>query len=790
MLQHYFKIIFRNLWKSKLYSVINITGLALGLTCCMLIVLYNKDEVSFDQFHQNKNQIFRVVAEMNNGNEPPHKLGISNSPVGPAFKEDIPEVQSFVRLQSDQFIIKKANTTFNQEAIRVDTNFFKVFTFPLVAGDPATSLKDPNAVILTEETAQKYFGTTDVIGKTLDFKVDEKFEPRIITGVVKKSPQNSSIRFEALVPFTDKSTEWMGFYLNTFVELDAAADYKKVAAKLDKVFLSRAASELKDLKEKFDFKGSVHYSLQPFTQIHLDPSYETVNGVTDGSRPMYSYILSGIAFFILLIACINFVNLTVAHSIKRGKEIGVRKVMGGLRQQLIRQFLGESFLLGFIAFTLAIVLTILLLPLFNELANKQLSFGYLLDVKLIVLYAALFIITSFSAGFYPAIVLSRFSPVQTLYNRHKFTGKNLLTKGLVVFQFSLATFLIITTIIVYSQFNFLTHKNLGYNDKDLLIVNMGSGVEQRVTDLFKSELSKDPSIQIVAAKNGGYNETVANADGKEINFSYNRMDENYLAAMQIPMLKGRNFSTDFPSDSTESLIINETFAKQAGWADPIGKKVDFTWAKKIKTVVGVVRDYHYESLQRKIGPQLFVADPGFRYGDLYIKVKPDNIPRALKLVEATYKKILPVQPYKYDFMNTINLRQYEAESKWKQIITFAAILSIFISCIGLFGLTTLATEKRTKEIGVRKVLGASVQSLVALLSFNFVKLVLLGFIIASPIAWFFTNKWLQNFPYHISLSVWVFAGTAALMIALASVTISYQSIKAALSNPVTSLKVE
>ena len=783
MLQHYFKVIFRNLWKSKLYSVINITGLALGLTCCMLIVLYNKDEVSFDQFHQNKNQLYRVVATMADDKET-NKIGLSNSPVGPAFKEDIPEVKSFVRLQNDYVITKKDNVIFNQEILNADSNFFKVFSFTMVAGDPDKALLNPDALVVTEETARKYFGTTDVIGKTIDFKINETFQPKTITGVVKRPPQNSTIRFEALVPYTDKSTEWMGFYINTFLLLNPAADYKKVTTKMEQVFLTRAAPELKD------HKGSVHYGLQPFTQIHLDNNFETVNGMADGSKPVYAYILSGIAFFILLIACINFINLTMAHSLKRGKEIGVRKVMGGLRKQLIRQFLGESFLLSFMGFVLAVVITAVLLPLFNQLANKQLSFSYLLDTKLVVMYAVLFCITGFVAGFYPALVLSGYTPVQTLYNRHKFTGKNLLTKGLVVFQFSLATFLIITTIVIWSQFDYLTHKNLGYNDKDLLIVNMGRRVEQHIADLFKNELSKYPSIEIVAAKDASANETGAKIDGKEISFSYNRMDENFLSAIQVPIIKGRNFSNDFPSDTSDAVIINEAFAKEAGWTEPIGKKVDFFWANKIKTVVGVVKDYHYKSLQNKIEPQLFVADPTYRYGDLYIRLKPGNIPLTLKKIEATFKKILPIQPYKYDFKNTINLHQYESEAKWKQIISFAAILSIFISCIGLFGLTTLATEKRTREIGVRKVLGASVQNVVALLSFNFVKLVLLGFIIASPIAWFFTNKWLQNFPYHINLSVWVFAGAAALMVTLASITISYQSITAALSNPVKSLKSE
>jgi putative ABC transport system permease protein len=394
------------------------------------------------------------------------------------------------------------------------------------------------------------------------------------------------------------------------------------------------------------------------------------------------------------------------------------------------------------------------------------------------------------AGFYPAFVLSGFNPLQSIYNRHRYTGKNYLTKGLVIFQFSLATFLIITTVLVYAQFDFLTHKNLGYNDSNVVQVDVGRGASAEKINRFKNELSQHPAIKLVAGSNGGSNVTLAKADGKEIEFAYKRMDENYLKTLEIPLVKGRNLLEGFPGDSTESAIINESFAKQVGWNDPIGKQVDFFWDNRKVTIVGVVKDYHFESLQNKITPMLLVAHPKYGIGQMLIKVDPNNIAAAVKLIEASFKKSFPLQPYSYAFMDAENKNNYKEEAKWKEIISFAAFLSIFISCIGLFGLSILSTEKRTKEIGIRKVLGASVQSVASLLTSNFLQLVLVAFIIAIPFAWYANDLWLKNFPYRIGISWQVFFIAGLCMMLLALVTISFQSVRAALMNPVKSLKAE
>ena len=588
----------------------------------------------------------------------------------------------------------------------------------------------------------------------------------------------------------DPDDSWLNMFVSTFLVLNPQADPKAVAAKMIRIYEDKARDQLKTAKERDNFNYSVIWGLQPLSQIHLSTDYTAQDELTDASSPVNSYILTGIAVFILIIACINFINLTIARSLKRSKEIGIRKVVGGQRSQLARQFLGESFIVCFISFAFAIVLATAALPVFNELANKRLSLSYLADTQLVLGFIGLFLISGFAAGFYPALVLSGFNPIQTLYNRVKLSGRNYLAKSLVVLQFALAALLIISTLFIYEQFHYLTHKELGYNDKDLMIVNMDRGVNKQLLSLFKTELTKNASIQIVGTHNRGRQGTVAKADGKEVQFDYDHIDDQYLPALQIPIIKGRNFSPDFPSDSTQSVLINEAFAREAGWKDPIGKTVDLFWRDRKLTVVGVVKDYHFRSLKEKIGPQLFSSEPEGNSSQVNIKISPDNIPRTLQFIETTYKKLVPFYPFSYEFKNETNLRAYESEEKWKQIISFAAVLTIFISCIGLLGLAMLSAEQRTKEIGIRKVLGASVSSIVQLISNNFLKLVLLANIIALPIAWWSVHKWLENFAYHIDIRWWVFAIAILITLIIALLTVGFQAIKAAVANPAKSLRTE
>lgn len=792
MRKNYFVIAWRNLRRNKVYSFINITGLSIGLAVCMLIILYNKDEVSYDRFHENAPNIYRVTnTRIGADGKVEGTNGITGMMPGPAFKREIPEVKEFLRLQGEQLPVKVGTAIFEQEATYVDENFFSVFSFPVKEGNRKVLMKDMYSVVLNEEVAKKFFGTSSAIGKTIELLTgdDGAFQNFTVAGIVPKSPQNSSIKIQMLLPMKlnlregRADNQWINFYLNTFVVLHPDADIKNVTAKFAKVYEANAAKDITEAKEKYGMKESFRYGLQPLLEMHLSTDYSVQNGLVDASNPIYTKILGGIALFMLLIACINFVNLTVACSLKRAKEIG------GDRRQLIAQFLGESFVLSFFAFVFAIVLVIVALPVFNELSNKALAFSYLLDIKLIVGYIALFILTSLLAGFYPAIVLSGFNPVQTLYNRMPLAGKNYLSKGLVVLQFTLTTFLIIATITIYSQFNYLTNFDLGYNDKNLVSVKTDRMKAAKVA-LFRQELLKDPGVQSVAVRQGGSWGTVARVDGKEMQFEFDVIDSTYLPTLQIPVVEGRNFSAAFPSDSTASVLVNESFMKKVGWKDLKNRQIDFFYDSVQYNVVGVVKDYHYASLSQEISPQVFIMDPKYNYGQLLIKIKPEHSSATLKHIEKVFRAQMPFVPYKYDFKDELNTKQYEAEQKWKQIITFAAILTIFISCIGLFGLATLAAEKRTKEVGIRKVLGASVGNIAGTLSASFIKLVLLAALLAFPAAWYVMKQWLQNYPYRIELGIGVFAFAGLLVLLIALFTVSFQAVRAALANPVKSLRAE
>ncbi len=796
MLKNYLKIAFRNLLRNKVYSFINVVGLAIGLAAAMLILLYAKDEVSYDKFHTKNPNIYRITnAWMKPDGSLDHKDGNSGDFQGPKFKEKIPEMEAFVRVQSDFKDVRGNGEIKGYEMLFADANFFSVFSFPLLSGNPSTALQKPNTIVISEEMAEKYFKTKDALGKILELKEGEAFVPYQITGVAQKCPQNSSIKFDFLLPkIVDAKNysineNWFNFFQNTFVLLHHQADVKKVEAKMKQVYESDASETIKMVATKYNEKNKAIYNLQPLLEMHLSTELPAGNGLVDASNPTFSYILSGIALFILLIACINFVNLTVARSLKRAKEIGVRKVVGSNRKQLIWQFIGESFILSFIAFVLALLLVEWVLPTFNQLSNKVLAFSYLFDTKLVISYTSIFFITSLLSGFYPAIILSGFSPVETLYNRFNLSGKNYLQKSLVVLQFGLASFLIIATLTIFSQFNYLINKDLGYDEKNVIMVNFGQRISRDKADVLKEQLLKNPNIIQVAAKNGGFMGTLARVSGqKEISFAYEVIDEDYLPLYKIPIKLGRNFSKEF-ADSTHSVIVNEAFAKEAGWKEPLGQIVDFWYNEEKYTVVGVANNHHFDVLTQEIKPQLFTLTNN-RYGKVNIKIKPNSESRSLAHIEKIFKKLFPLNPYVYQFKDLENEKAYESESKWKQIMLFGAILTIFISCIGLFGLATLSAEKRTKEIGIRKVLGASITNVVALLSRDFIKLVSLSFVFSFPAAFFSAQKWLENYPYRMEINAWIFVFTGFITICVALFTVSWQAIRAALMNPVKSLRTE
>jgi len=794
MIKNYLKTAFRNLWRTKAFSVINIAGLSVALACCMLILLYTMDEVSYDRFNVHADKTYRLVVNSINPAGVASKMASTGAMPGPTFKRLLPEIEDFVRIQSGNFTVKRGTEVFNEDALYADSNFFSVFTAPLVAGNAKNALSGDNTIVISEDLAKKYFGDQNAVGKILELKDDTTFKPYTVTAVTKRSPQNSSIKIKMLVPFkasgSYKDDQWFNFYLNTFFTVRPGADIKKVEAKIAAVYKNEAAAQMREMTQKYGMKDKMQYLLQPMLAMHTSTDWPADNGLVDNTNPTYTYILTGIALFILLIACINFVNLTVARSLKRAKEIGIRKVIGGQRKQLIMQFLGESYILSFIAFVLAIALVQLALPIFNELSNKVLSFSYLLSFKLVAGYLAVFLFTGMLAGFYPALVLSGFNPVDALYNRQKHTGKNYLSKSLVVLQFTLATFFIIATITIYSQFNYLMHFDLGYNDQNVVSIKTFN-TDRKLFPVFKAEMLKNPNIKMVSADQGGRWGTMAKINnGQQTGFDIKHIDEDYLPLFQIPVIKGRNFSKDMASDSGNSILVNETFAKQAGWKNPIGQVVDFFYMHKKYTVVGVVKDYHFLDLTQKVSPEMFRMKPTDPWGNIFVKIRGENKAATLRYIEKTFKQLYLFKPYQYSFKDAEVAEQYDKEAKWKQIVTFSAFLTIFISCIGLFGLATLSAERRRKEIGIRKVLGASVEGIVKKLSTDFLKLVVISALIASPAAWWAVSKWLENYPYRIAINSWIFILASVGVLLIALLTVSFHSIKAAIANPVNSLRSE
>ena len=798
MWENYLKTAIRALMRYKVYSFINIIGLSLGLACTLLIILYVRDETSYDAFHAKGSQIYRVDRQIIRPDGSTNNSGYTGVFPGPRFSMQIPEVQAFVRLQQGTANIRTGSDVQSQSICLVDPNFFSVFSFHLLHGDPVSCLRFPGQVVVTEDMARRLFGTSDALGKIISIEDSGKMVPSTVTGIAKNCPQNSSIQFEMLMPLIVSGRDaadnmnWFQFFLNTFLVLRPDADPKVVESKMEKVFETDAGESIRTIQQKFRVKKlGISFFLQPLADIHLSRGVSANDGLWKAGNPSSSYILSGIALFILLIACINFVNLTVGRSMRRAKEIGIRKVIGGDRKQLIVQFMGESYLLCCASFVVALLLVREALPFFNEVSRKALSFSYLADGKLIAGYIALFLLTGLLAGFYPALVLSNYSPAKALYSRSVASGKNQFQKGLVILQFALASFLIMVMLTIFFQYRYLTSQPLGYDDAKLVEVEKPN-LSRHEAGLFKTALSVNPNILGVTVRNSGFSGNTVKVGGNDKNtvtMTCETVEPGYLPLLKIPLVAGRNFSPEFPADSIRSVVVNECFVREAGWKEPIGQTVEDFDAKKY-TVIGVVKDYHFRPLTDKIAPELFTMRPGNDYGLFYIRIRPGSETASLAAIATAYKDLFPLSPYSYTFKSEENRRNYDAEQKWLQVLFFGAMLTIFISCIGLFALSVLSGQRRTKEIGIRKVLGASVSTIAAVLSGDFLRLVVLALVIATPLAWFAANKWLQNYPYRVSLGWGLFVYAGLLVILIALVTVSYQSIRAALANPVDSLRSE
>lgn len=810
MIKNYFKIALRNLWKHKGFSAINIIGLAIGLACFILIALYVVDELSYDKYNTRADDIYRVDADIKfGGNE--LKLCVSSDPMGATLKKDYPQVEEFTRIYASEGgkLVKKGNEFINEDNIvYVDSTFFNVFSLPAVAGDTRHALNEPNTVVITKSTAIKYFSTVDAVGKTLE--VDKI--PFKVTAVIKDIPHNTHFHFDFLLSM--KNVQYgFGNYLShnfqTYIVLRHGTDYhafeKNFVQVVDKYILSQA-KQFMNINSMDDFKkagNQLNYFLTPLTDIHLKSNRWPE--LSANGNIQYVYIFAAVALFILLIACINFMNLSTARSASRAKEVGIRKVLGTERKNLISQFLTESTLMAIISLIIAVAIAYFALPLFNDIAAKSLTISSIFSVQILPFLIALPFLVGVIAGSYPAFFLSNFKPIVVLKGKiNAGFKKSYLRSSLVVFQFFTSIALIIGTVVIYKQLNFIQTSNLGFNKDQVLIIN-GAGALGKNDAAFKNEVLNLPGVKSAtisgylpvssSRSDNTYSKDAVMDSKNALSMQSWSVDYDYINTLGMQIIKGRNFSKDFGSDSS-AFIINETAAKVLGYDDPIGKKIysNFQDGPNDKpelvtyNIIGVVKDFHFESLRHNIFPL------GLRLGHnnslISFKVKTADIKPLLTQVESKWKTMATGMPFSYRFMDESFDNMYREEQRVGKLSFTFSILTILIACLGLFGLVTYMAEQRTKEIGVRKVLGATITNLVVMLSKDFLKLVIISAVFAFPLAWWAMNKWLQDFAFRINIGWWIFivAGVIALLIAL--ITVSFQAIKAAIANPVKSLRTE
>ncbi|WP_295792133.1 ABC transporter permease [Mucilaginibacter sp.] len=797
MLKNYFKTAFRNLWKNKASSLINILGLTIGLTCCLLIGIYIQHELSYDNFQLNGSRVARVIMEYKfDGGSEFKKGNFTSVRVAPVFKKTFPEVSDAVRMTNSRQVISYNDKLINEKAFMyADPSFFNIFSFKLISGEKDKMLTAPNQVMVTASTAKRYFGDENPVGKTLKVGGDGTLYQ--VTGVIKDCPSNSQIKFDFLASFSSlglaeyEKTYWDANY-TTYLLLKNNNSIASLQPKITP-FMQ---------KEMQGQGATVDFLLEPFTRVHL---YSEYDGFEPNNSITYIYILEAVALMILVIACFTYVNLNTARSIERAKEVGVRKVIGAGSKQLFWQFIGESALLCTIATLLSSVAATLSLPYFNQLSEKQLQVSAFFSWQFAAAAGLLILTVSLAAGSYPALVLSNFQPVKVLKGSFKNTGSGQwLRKSLIVFQFSISVVLIISTFIIQKQLSYVQNKKLGYNRehvlvsqldsrtlKDLPVIKQQFKLNSNVLDISKCS---SPPVNIV----GGFNmRSAAMPENQQIAVAGNQIDEDYIAATGLQIVAGSgltqqdmlDISNDDQSKKSYHFILNESAAKQLGWKpeEAVGKRM-FLDASRPGYVRGIVKDFNFESMHVAIKPLVLFPEVWGR--TMLVKISGTNITQTIGFLESKWKQLVPYKPFEFHFMDDDFNRLYSSELRLGKVLNIFAGIAIALACLGLLGLSSYSAKQRIKEIGIRKVLGAGIGNIATMLSVDFVKLVIVSIIISSPIAWWAMSRWLQGFAYRIDISLmtFVFAGFAA--IAIAVITVSYQAIKAALMNPVKSLRSE
>ena len=807
MFKNYIKTALRNLFQHKGYSLINISGLAIGMATCLLIVLFVHDELSYDSYNENADRIYRVAGSFRWGGRD-FDIATGPAPMAKVLIAEYPEVEDAVRFrQRGSLIVQYGENSFKERRVTfADPSLFNVFTIPLLKGNPEAVLSSPNTLILSRDTAEKYFRDEDPIGKIL--KIDNR-EDYLVTGVFEEIPDNSHFHFDIILSMSSlaesKDPFWLSMNFQTYILLQKDADPKALESKFEAMLIKYMGPQIERFMgksmEKLAAEGDLlgEFYLQSLKDIHLHS--DLTAEIEPNSDVKYVYIFSAIALFILIIASINFMNLSTARSAGRAKEVGIRKVLGSYRRQLIRQFLTESMILSFISMVIAVILVRLALSFFNNFSGKSLVISDLAGGSMLGILILITILTGFLAGSYPAFFISAFQPANVLKGQMR-TGVKTgpLRSGLVIFQFTASIVLIISTFVVYNQLHYIQNKKLGFNKEQVLILNntylLGNQVES-----FKNSMLSYP--QVVNATVSGYlpipssrnisatfPEGVASSK-KSTSMHHWIVDHDYIKTLDMKILKGRDFSRDFSTDPTAA-IINPAVAKQFGWDEPIGKSLGRVTSGKgdfsLYKVIGVVEDFHFESLRNTIEPLVMFL--GNSTDMISFRIKTEDISGTIELFRKKWKEFMPHQPFEYVFMDERFNDMYRAEQRIGKIFGVFASLAVLIGCLGLFGLAAFTAEQRTKEIGIRKILGASAPSIIRLLLKEFIILVGIANLVAWPIAFFVMSGWLRDFSYKISLSVWIFllAGLGTLFIAL--LTVSYQAIRAAISDPIKSLRYE
>lgn len=818
MFKTYLKIAWRSLKKNRLVSFINILGLALGIATCLVISLYVIEEFSYDRFFTNSDRIFRVTLDAKIGEQTLSEASVM-APVAETFKEEIPEVEvstrvlnlhSNTKIRIGEKVIRKGNTAF------VDPNFFEVFDLPFTSGDPATALAKPNSVVLTKEQATALFGKESPINQTIKLEGIGYYPGQYIdlsgdytvTGVIENIPENSHFDFAMLASMLGnpdaKNQSWLSGNYITYLLLDKGANADQVAAKFPALTKKYMEDQMKQglglgFDEFFEKGNHVYLKLQALTDIHLTNQFAGKGDFEAGGDMQTVLIYCAIAVFMLLIACINFMNLSTAGASQRAKEIGVRKVMGSGKQDLVFQFLSESLIAVFIAMVLGLLFAKLALPFFNDFADKSLSLAFLFQPIVLLSLFALILLVTLMAGGYPAFFLSAFQPIESLKKKISRSNRSGLRSSLVVFQFSVSVILIIGTLVVSQQMKYIQNKDLGY-DKEQLIVLRDAGLLGEHLDVFKDQLKADPRVQnltksayIPSGPTDTNSQTLVmdESTSSTLRMIQYGIDEEYIPTLGMEIVAGRNFSLDLGSEEN-NIIINQTAAKKLGIEDdPIGqvfeKRTDNQGGREEVKIVGVVKDFVAKSLREPIKPLMMVYNP---YYSLILKVEKSELQPLLADMEQTWNGFNTGEAFHYAFLDELYNETYIQEAKMGSFLTVLSLMTIFVACLGLFGLVTFTAEQRIKEIGIRKVLGSTVNQIVGMLAKDFIKLVGISLIIAFPAGYFFMDMWLENFAYHIDIAWWIYALAAGITLLIAFGTICLRSIKAALMNPVESLKSE